>query len=322
MYVSVSLPGAVSPMPERFISLIGHPARDTKRFPDGHAEQSLGGVSFSASAMAALTRETGLSTTPVTTLGTDIAAEGQDLLARAGCRLDAVRVSNRATQHSEITFTSENDRFEHVSGILPPIDFEHVAPWLTGRAVAVNFISGTEMSLPTLRRVRGAASGPIVMDYHTLALSTQDDGRRVYHLRRDWAEWISHADVVQMNENEASTLAGRPLADPNQHASFARELLNTGPRAVVITLADAGAVGAERTNSGFRTHRVEAGGPARVVDTVGCGDVFHAALTVGWVEFGRLGPALRLANDAAGRHAGYSGIEGIARLGESWSAAN
>lgn len=308
---------------ENRIALIGYPARDTKRYPDGRVEESLGGIMFGALTLAVLGREVGIHALPVTTLGNDIADAARELLARAVCRLDAVRVVDATTQHSEITFTDANERTETVSGALPPLSARDIArnidaPWLTARAIGVNFITGNELSIDTFRVLRERYTGPIVMDYHTLALGTDTDGRRFAHRRADWAAWIGLADVVQMNRSEAETLAGYPLPKPDDAAAFARELVHLGPRATVITLADEGAVGAERTESGFRTYSVSAMSPDGIVDTVGCGDVFHAALTLGWTYYLRLQPAMSLANVAAGLHTGYAGLEGIDTLNRAW----
>jgi sugar/nucleoside kinase (ribokinase family) len=105
--------------------------------------------------------------------------------------------------------------------------------------------------------------------------------------------------------------------------TFARQLLQLGPRAVVITLAERGAVGAERRPEGsgstsFEAYHLPAEPPEELLDTVGCGDVFLAALAVGWACWGRLEPALALAVRAAGRHCGYIGLDEIETLSEAW----
>jgi sugar/nucleoside kinase (ribokinase family) len=310
---------------EDYIALIGYPARDTKHFADGRTEEALGGVLFSAVSMAVLARELGVQVIPVATFGCDIAKPARDVLSAAGCRLDAIRVVDEPTQHSEINFTSDNDRWERITGVLPPLGFDDVASWLTGAALAVNFITGTEIDIETMRLVRDhtlrAEGGPIIADFHTLALATLPDGRRIPHRRRDWSAWFGLCDVVQMNQDEAQTIAGRELLEPDDCVAFARELLHLGPEAVVITLAQQGAVGAQRSESGFETCKAGPYTPPEIVDTVGCGDVFHSALTLGWVRYGNLEPALHVATVAAGLHAGYAGLEGVSILEQTWSEA-
>ena len=117
-----------------------------------------------------------------------------------------------------------------------------------------------------------------------------------------------------MNLDEAETLAGRPLKTDDDQARFCYELLAIGPTAVVVTLADRGALGVESTENGMRTVRILAHSPRNIVDTVGCGDVSVGALAVGWARWGGLGRALDLAVKAAGIHCGYEGTSGIADL--------
>ena len=319
-------------MPERiddgkpYMALAGFPARDTKLRLDGTVEEALGGALFSALAMAPLADPLGLRVAPIMNVGRDTADEAHRLLARAGCSLEGVRVVNEATQHSIITFTGPNERWERVEGRSPSLGPDDIAPWLGAREIVVNFITGVEMELATFRWLREAYAGPIVIDYHTLALATLPDGRREPRRRPDWAAWLEVPDVVQMNRDEAQALAGHDLADEAACAEFARHLLALGPRAVVITLAKDGAVGAERAlaahgRTRFAVHRVPAHQPDELVDTVGCGDVFLAALAVGWLEWSRLEPALRLATTAAGDHCAYPGLERTDTLRGAWLKA-
>lgn len=311
------------PTREPYIALVGFPARDTKRMRDGTVSEALGGVLFSALAMAALARPKGFDVVPIIRVGHDIADEAERLLLSAGCSLEAVHRVDAPTQHSTITFTGPNDRWERVEGRLPSLTPEHLAPWLTARAFAVNFITGVEIDLATFRWLRRAYRGPIVMDYHTLALATLPDGRREPRRRADWAAWMEPSTVVQMNQPEAEALAGRGFADVADCMRFARQLLLLGPQAAVITLGERGAVGAERPSGGstrasFTAYHVPAEAPDEIVDTVGCGDVFLAALTVGWACWESVEAALRFAVRAAGAHCGYSGLEGIESLSEVW----
>lgn len=306
-------------MARNYIAVIGHPCRDTTHFPDGRTERSLGGIVFGSLAMAALARDLDIDVVPVIAPGTDTARDIYALLGSAGCRLDAVRTVPQNTQHSEITVTGNNERTERATGALPHIELAHTEPWLTGHAVAINFITGCELRLDTLRRIHERASGPVIVDYHAIAQQIEPDGRRVYCRRADWAAWIGATTVVQMNRHEAEAIAGRTLESPFDAAAFARELLHLGPTAAVVTLDRDGAAGAERAPDGFATYLVDAVRPPEIVDTVGCGDVFHAALALGWVRYGRLLPALELSSAAAGLHAGYVGITGIGTLDHAWS---
>ena len=307
--------------------VIGMPARDTKRFADGTTAESLGGVLFSALAMSALCRVIHVDVAPVCNLGTDIAESARRLLASSGCRIDGTRIVPENTQHSVITFTSADERFEDVHGELPMLEIDDITPWLKASFIAVNFITGKELSLATFRELRARYRGDIIMDYHTLALDTLSDGRRVPRRRDDWSAWIECADVVQMNRVEAETLAGRSLPERDDCAAFARDLLAFGPAAAVITLDEDGAVGAQKAGveDGSTRHEVmyqQPYAPPAVVDTVGSGDVFLAGLAAGWSSWRKLRPALKLAVTAAGMNCGYEGTSGSANLSRAWLDAS
>jgi len=299
-----------------YIALIGFPARDTKHFSDGRVVESLGGVLFSALASAALAASMELDTVPISNIGRDVASEGMKTLADGGCRLEAVQVVDDCTQHSTILIENENERRERISGVLPTLWAEQIEPWLTARLIAVNFITGNELDLATFHTLRERYDGPIVMDFHTLGLRTLDDGRRVPRKRNDWAEWLQIPTIVQMNREEAETLAGCALDNAERCMAFARGLLDLGPQAVVITCAEDGAVGAERERNGFRTSSVLVQPVSEVVDTVGCGDVFLAGLAIGWMIWGALEPAMRLGAHAAALHTTYDGLTEMSKLRE------
>lgn len=105
---------------------------------------------------------------------------------------------------------------------------------------------------------------------------------------------LNLADPLVVNEHEAAfllrhsaapsalriELAGR--ASPLTAAMLATELLEVGPRSVVVTVGENGAVVIERTREDRLPEPVRLpAAPARVVDTWGAGDAFVGALATG-----------------------------------------
>ncbi len=101
------------------------------------------------------------------------------------------------------------------------------------------------------------------------------------------------AAVLSPNETEAETLLGYPVADEASAVRAARELLATGPQAVVLKLGARGALLCTPTGEAWVV-------PFRVpvVDTTGAGDAFTAGLIVAMVEGQALPQAVRFANAA------------------------
>ena len=84
---------------------------------------------------------------------------------------------------------------------------------------------------------------------------------------------LSRADVVVVNEVEASQFSGGPVSSPAAALDAAHGVLQLGPRAVVVTLGARGAVVVTEETS------VEVPAPrTKVVDTTGAGDAFAGAL--------------------------------------------
>jgi sugar/nucleoside kinase (ribokinase family) len=297
------------------IGIIGMPARDTKTFVDGSVIESFGGILFTALTVAALLPGK-TKARPICRVGTDIARIVEDQMGSAGCDQSAVILTRSATQHSFITFHTEDERTERIEGGLEPLAWADIKPHLEGLdALVVNHITGHEVSLDTALKIKKTFDGPVVMDYHTLALKTGAEGHRSLYRRKDWRRRLQTADLVQMNLDEAETLAGQPLKTDDAQADFCSEMLALGLTAVVITLAEHGAIGVERASADVNAVRIPAHRPQEVIDTVGCGDVSVGALAVGWARWGELERALSLAVEAAGIHCGYEGTSGIADLG-------
>jgi ribokinase len=88
---------------------------------------------------------------------------------------------------------------------------------------------------------------------------------------------LGSVDILVVNRGEAASLARAGSdAEPDE---LARRLATAGPRHVVLTLGDRGALLA----SGSRLLRQRAFA-VRAVDAVGAGDAFVAALAVAWAE--------------------------------------
>ncbi|MFS8197277.1 ribokinase [Streptomyces sp. CWNU-52B] len=114
------------------------------------------------------------------------------------------------------------------------------------------------------------------------------------------AEVLAACDPLIVNEHEARVLLGTdPAKTPDQ---WAAALLALGPRSVVVTLGDEGALVADASGT-VRVPAVK----VRAVDTTGAGDAFTAALA--W----RLGAGESLADSAA--YAARVGAVAVTREG-------
>ncbi|MBI2133039.1 MAG: ribokinase [Candidatus Tectomicrobia bacterium] len=126
-------------------------------------------------------------------------------------------------------------------------------------------------------------------------------------------ELLSLTDVLVPNEREAACLLGRKSGfRPAALGSAARKLLLLGPRAVVITAGERGALFISGRGEPGEKEDGWARPPAgvRVVDTTGAGDSFCGALALRLAEGAKLADAVRFAVAAASLSVGKAGAQG------------
>ena len=115
-------------------------------------------------------------------------------------------------------------------------------------------------------------------------------------------EVLAFADVVKVSAEDLEWLMPRPHPE-----DVLDDWLGRGPAIVAVTLGGDGVVAG--TPDGLRTRRP--GVPVKVVDTVGAGDTFSAALLAGLHDRGLLGaaarPALRAVDEPTLRRAARRG---------------
>ncbi len=301
------------------VGVIGSINLDTIHHPDGRRSDSLGGVLFTACALAHL-GEGRLRTRPFARLPREIEPRVEALLrACPEVSQDGLRRFDGPGFRCEIRYDRAGRKSERLRGDVPPLGPADLpCPGSSLDALLVNFITGFELEPDTLRGLRRIVHGPILIDVHSLTLARDAEGRR--HLRPppSWPLWASMADVVQMNELEARTLG----APPEELQEWAVSLLDLGPKVAVITLGERGALCAWRASDGGvrRLRRPAAAVAAGLpVDPTGCGDVFLAAMAAGLLAGGTVPRALDRAIRAASRNCTLTGIESLCLLAEEGS---
>ena len=279
--------------------------------------RGLGGILYTALALAYLGRGA-IEVWLCCKIGEDIAAEVMHILASCPyVRPEGVQVVQQANFHSQIQYLAGGGKEERLIGDLPPVAWVDLAP-LAGSVNGwlVNFITGLEVDLPTLGRLRESSAGPVLMDVHSLTLGRAADGRRFLNKPAAWPKWIALADVVQMNEIEAGLLAGWHMPARADLETFVKLLLTMGPQASALTLGAEGGVGAWRAGPRDRICSFEAEEPDGAVDTTGCGDVFLAGLGAGLFGGRPFDECLQGAAKAAGLNSRLKGVAALEQLAE------
>lgn len=254
-------------------TLIGHLCVDVLRGADGTEERLFGGIYH---AVAALSRLAGERDTVIPVFGA-----GRDDLAALTERFDAFGNVDTGglfelEQGSGIVRYDEAHPGERVENIAPPIPFERIRKFLSADAVYVNMISGRDISLETLDRIRlevRSRKVPVHLDLHCLTLGVNPDGSRFRRAVSDWRRWCFMTDSVQMNQEEAQGITMEHWDDN----SFAKQMMPLMVKAFIITRGGDGVTVYQDEHKTLRRTDITDGANPDPVSTVGSGDIFGAA---------------------------------------------
>jgi len=296
------------------IAVVGTVNRDTILFPDGQKRESYGGLLYSIVPLALLA-EAGTTVFPVVNLGRDVSGPVMAILSRhPRISREGISLVREKNNHAFLTYYSESDREEVLRGGVPPLSFKQISPFLAVDFFLVNFISGRDLSLETMKLIRAHTKATIYMDIHSLCLGIDGEGRRFWRQIPHWQDWVAQADVVQVNRGEAKLISGSQVWSEEELLSFGRTVMAAGPSILLLTLGSEGSLVVTGSGEDIRIQRFSSYPPSAVIDTTGCGDVFLAAFVSEHVKSGDAQRASRFANQAAGMKCGLSGIESLEAL--------
>lgn len=294
------------------ITAIGHITRDTLIFPhqEWHIVQSLGGILYTVSALAYLIDE---KIRPVCNVGEDVFEQVVDSLKGIpNMDLVGLRRAKGNHFHCYIMYGSEYGT-QYDEGPEVPISFNQVRPFLgDSRFVLVSFMTGYDMAFATMKRIKDVAQCPVYLDYHILSLQRDQLGNRYLRRRKNWLDWCSLCDHLQMNQFEAESLSNFRMESERDILRFSAPILERGVSSVVVTMGGKGALVCWKDKlSGPKTSTIEAIQVPRVIDTTGCGDVFAAGFIVHFLKTNRILESYEFANRLAALKCGFNGFQGL-----------
>lgn len=298
------------------IAVIGTINKDTIIFPNGKKTESFGGILYNILALSYLGKES-VKIYPVCNLGYDVFDQITTQLKDCNnVELDGIKKVNCKNNHAFLSINWKNEREETLKNKVPPLSFSQIKPFLKADVILVNFISGLDLSLATLKKIRESTNALIIMDVHSLTLEVDNSGKRYFNAPQNWKEWVMQADIVQMNVPELKELAKRNLKSHQEIGEFGKCILNLGPRTVLLTLEEKGALMILHN----KVRRFKGLNVPRFKDATGCGDVFTAGFLIYYLRTEDLTKSVNFANYVAGQKCKISGVEGMKRLlNRTWS---
>jgi len=263
---------------------------------------------------------------PLVKVGDDLAPRAREFMATLehvapDAALIGVPYPNNRV---ELRYETSERRAEKLTGGLPGWSWLGLKPLLRDLdALYINFMSGWELDLETCQLIRQYFAGPIYCDLHMLVHAVQPDGWRTLQPLPNIEQWCRCFDLLQMNEDEVTTVAREPL-------ELAATAMGAGVRSLCVTLGSRGAVyfaapGFDRL-ADLASSRESNGrfGPLRTAlvpvevafdagDPTGCGDVWGATYFSRLLAGDDITHAMRAAHGAAARNVMFRGATGLAR---------
>ncbi len=288
------------------IAVIGTFVLDEIHNFQGKTVNSLGGISYSVSILSHLLRSDD-EIIPIANVGIDGYDRITEFLSRhKNIRLHGIRRDDRNNTRVTLLYHDRYSRVEILQNRLSPIQLDQVLGIGEVDVILINFITGFEMPLDTLTDVCTQASALKYMDFHSLTLGIDENGRRFPRKPADWKEWIKYVDILQCNEDEAKILNGS-----DQFYDFGVHIIHNGTKILNITRGSKGSLLFVRNSEDVIYEEIPACPVDEVVDVTGCGDAFAGGFLVNYLKTKDALSASKNANRVAGFNSTLSGIEQI-----------
>lgn len=174
--------------------------------------------------------------------------------------------------------------------------------------ILINMITGYDICLTQLQQIRKIFSGLIYFDVHTLSRGVDKDLKRNFRLIEDFSKWAECIDILQTNERELLTLSKK-----NNETEIIEELFPTGIKQIIITRSEKGATVYLKENDVTKKYHEDAA-QIKLVNKVGCGDVFGAVYFYNFIKNKNVTLTLKYANLCAGISTTYSNTKDYLNL--------
>lgn len=144
--------------------------------------------------------------------------------------------------------------------------------------ILINMITGFDITLNQLIKIRNDFSGLIYIDIHTLSRGLAKDFKREFRLIPEFENWAKCLDIIQVNNNELFSLSNK-----KNEIEIVEELFAFGVKIVCVTKGESGARVYFKSQNEIASYFVA----ARKVNNpnvIGCGDVFGASFFYSYIR--------------------------------------
>jgi hypothetical protein len=292
------------------VGILGTANRDKLHLPSKATVTSWGGIVYNVLTLNHYLGNRGI-VRPICAVGVDARADLVELFEKLPTvDLSALWFVKEKQNRVVLRCKSHEEKDESAELTLPPVPFDYIHEFIGDLDyLLVNFTSGKDIEMETLRKIRTEFKNPIFLDVHSLTLGDPDvKGRRRLRAFREWQEWLKGMDYVQFSWREAASLTGESTVTFAGVVEVADWLLENGTQGVIVTRGAEGAIYFYNDEEGILKEEIPPFELHSIIDTTGCGDVFSSAFISHLLQTGNAINAAHFAAKAAALKATFSGL--------------
>lgn len=292
------------------IAVIGTINQDVIIFPNKKRKTSLGGIAYNICTLAALLKNQA-QIFPICNVGANRYPQFLKFFSKfPNLKLNGIKKVPQKHNTCLMYYGQNQNREEYLQGKVPSLNFTQLKPFLEFYAILINFISGWDMSLVTLKKIRKQFQGIILLDIHSLTLEIDKDHKRLLRKPKNWRAYAKCCDILQMNKTELETVLNKKLKSDDL-ISGTKNILKLGPKIFILTLEEDGAIICWKVGKKICLKKIAGIPIKKAVDNIGCGDIFGAAFLADYLINKNIIKSALLANYLAAKKCQFSGVEKI-----------
>jgi hypothetical protein len=306
--------------------VIGEPCIDLTHKITGEIIKSYGGIMYSIIGLAVIAKPTDI-VVPVINIGEDEYDNIVGILKKyPNISLDGINKKSHQTRVVHLYYSYYNSgrtaKFDCKTTESHIMDYDTIARSLDGTdSILINMISGSDIKLDTLIKLRQNFKGFMHIDIHNLVMKTNEDGTREQTTLDNWRLWCTNTNTVQMNEFEVKSLS-RVIKTEYEIVEDILITQKSNVEGVVITKGINGVSGYMKKEKKFGNESffdldkqdIMAIENPKFKDSTGCGDVFAASFTYEYSKNKDFLKSLYFANRISSFKTSLEGIDELYKL--------
>lgn len=215
-----------------------------------------------------------------------------------------------------LEYDTLTERKEKALFFFPPLEWEHMEPYVNTDFILVNMITGKEMHLDTYKKLAEIVYNRLYIDIHFLVMDVDSLGKRIVKRPDNIFDWLNYSRFIQLNEHEYEIINQEGIS----FESFWKGLLRPSQH-VFLTLGEKGVWWIHNEKS-LTIKKFPAYKVMDLKETTGCGDVFGAAFAYAFVKKKNIKKAIEFGVLAASASTRISGTENFYLLKEKMLEMN